>query len=100
IRRVAREELESTVEQLNRPGGKDLDEAIHEARKSVKKVRALLRLVQFELGDTYRKESNGLREVGSKLSEFRDAGAVIEILDKLKEQFPDEFEGRKLDSIR
>jgi CHAD domain-containing protein len=100
VRRIALEELESVADQLGRPRNRNHDEAIHEARKSVKKVRALLRLLRTELGDQYRAESRGLREVGRKLSELRDAGAVIEIFDTLKKKYPDEFRGRKFHSIR
>jgi CHAD domain-containing protein len=100
VRRIAREELESAVDQLGRRRNTSHDEGIHEARKSVKKVRALLRLFQTELGGTYRSESRGLRETGRKLSELRDAGAVIEILDTLKEKYPRELRGHKIDSIR
>jgi CHAD domain-containing protein len=100
VRRIAREELESAVEQLGRRRNGSYDEAIHEARKSVKKVRALLRLFQMELGGKYRTETRGLREAGRKLSELRDAGAVIEILDTLKKKYPQELRGHKVDSIR
>jgi CHAD domain-containing protein len=100
LKRIGRQELESAIDQLGTRTAKDRDEAIHEARKSIKKLRALLRLVRFELGDTYRKESSVLRDVGRKLSELRDAGAVIEILGKLEERFPDEVAGHKLDSVR
>ena len=67
IRRIAREEIESAADQLSK-GHRDRDEAIHEARKSIKKVRAVLRLVHPELGDTYYQESSYLRDVGRKLS--------------------------------
>ena len=53
IRRVAREELRSAVRSLTGRGAKNRDEAVHEARKSVKKLRALLRLVQSELDESY-----------------------------------------------
>lgn len=57
LRRIATEELESAASQLSKAHGQRRDEAIHESRKSVKKVRAILRLVQTELNDTYREES-------------------------------------------
>jgi CHAD domain-containing protein len=75
IARMAREELECAARVL-RDGG-DPDKAIHEARKSVKKTRALLRLV---------KGSNlnaPLREIGRSLSDFRDSAVLVETLDSL-----------------
>ena len=46
IRRVIREEIESAAGQLAGKGDPNRDEAIHEARKSVKKIRGALRLVR------------------------------------------------------
>lgn len=99
-RRVAQEEIAPACAALSRRGKGDRDEDIHEARKSLKKVRALLRLVQPELRDAYGDENKRLRNIGRKLSKFRDSGAVIEVFDNLKEHFPDEWKARQLDPIR
>ncbi len=80
VRRIAREELASAAEGLRREKGAARDEAIHEARKSVKKVRALLRLVG---GGIARRENARLRAVARKLSELRDAAAMLEVLGSL-----------------
>ncbi len=100
VRRIAREELDTVVAQLGHAQSKNRDEAIHEARKSVKKVRALLRLVQPEMGDAYREETRTLREAGRKLSELRDASSVIESLEKLQQGYPDELRRPVFNSIR
>jgi CHAD domain-containing protein len=82
IRRVFFEEIDSAVKQLTTHPSKDRDESIHEARKSLKKLRALLRLVTPLIGnETYRKENQALRGVGRKLSHLRDARATIEIFE-------------------
>src|SRR5579863_13518 len=73
LKRVAREEMEEAGAQLSghkRPGR---DEAIHDARKSIKKVRGL--------------------------SKFRDAFAIIETFDELKSKFQRETRN-KLQSVR
>jgi CHAD domain-containing protein len=100
VRRIASEELESAVSQLTEGQGPNRDEAIHEARKSVKKVRAVLRLMQMELGHTYREESSILGDAGRKLSRFRDAGAIIEILDSLEQKGRNELNAHTLEVIR
>ncbi len=99
IRRIAREEIESAAGQLSK-GHRDRDEAIHEARKSIKKVRAVLRLVHPELGDTYYQETSYLRDVGRKLSLYRDAAAVIEILDSLEQKYRNRLKASTVESIR
>jgi hypothetical protein len=66
----------------------------------VKKVRALLRLVQSEMGNAYREESRTLRNAGNKLSELRDASSVIESLETLQQGYPRELRRPVFDSIR
>src|ERR1017187_1474953 len=97
---IAREELESAAGQLEGKDGGKRDEAIHEARKSLKKTRAVLRLMRGELGPVYRMENTRLRDLGRTLSEFRDAGAMIETFDELKEKYRGELGRRTLSSIR
>lgn len=100
IKRMAKEELQSAADQLSGKAGATRDEAIHEARKSIKKVRGVLRLMRRELGASYQEESAQLRVIGRTLSEFRDAGAIIETFDSLKQKFGDELGRRSLASIR
>lgn len=100
VRRIAHEELDEAVAQLSPARSKNRDDAIHEARKSVKKVRALLRLVQPEMGDAYREETRTLRDAGRTLSELRDARSVIESLEKLQQGYPNELRRSVFDAIR
>jgi CHAD domain-containing protein len=100
IRRVVREEMESAAGQLSGRGTANRDKAIHEARKSVKKVRGALRLLRPELGDTFRAENTRMRDVGRKLSDFRDAGAILEIFDALQTKYSGELGKHTLASIR
>jgi CHAD domain-containing protein len=71
----------------------NLDEAIHDVRRSFKKVRALLRLVRDELGDQiYRDENRCFRDAARPLTEIRDAAVLVDTLDKLIGQVDaDEF---------
>ena len=100
IKRAAREELEFAAGQLDGSAGAARDEAVHEGRKSIKKVRGLLRLARPELGRVYRRESERLGEIGRTLSEFRDAGAIIGTFDALRGKYRDELGRRRLASIR
>jgi CHAD domain-containing protein len=100
LRRIVSEEFDSAVERLTSSSDADRDEAVHEARKSVKKVRAVLRLVETDLGDLYATENVRLRDIGRKLSELRDAGAIIEALDGLIEKYRDELGKQMFASVR
>ncbi|MGD1090683.1 MAG: CHAD domain-containing protein [Bryobacteraceae bacterium] len=64
------------------------NEAVREVRKCFKRVRAALRLVREELGDDiYREENYCFRDAARPLTEVRDAEVLVEIVDKLAQQF-------------
>ena len=95
---MAREQLESAAASLE--GGGKRDAAIHDARKRVKKTRALLRLVKEELGEVFDNENRRLRQAGRDLSEFRDAVAIIDTLDDLREKYRKDLGRHDLVSVR
>jgi CHAD domain-containing protein len=87
IRRVAAAQLADAVERLRDPD-RDRGEAVHEARKDLKKARAVLRLVRDRLGDDlYKAENRRLRDAGRELSDLRDAEVKLETLAALGERF-------------
>jgi CHAD domain-containing protein len=90
VKRLVRKQVESAVEGLTKkPGGKQ-EEAVHDARKRFKKVRALLRLVRPELGEkVYQRENARFRDAARPLSAVRDARVLIESLDGLAERSGD-----------
>ena len=72
VRRIAHEQLGRAITNLalaptNRA------EAIHEARKSLKRLRALVRLVRGELGEqVYRRHNECMRDAARELAGLRD----------------------------
>ena len=57
-------------------------EAVHEARKDLKKLRALVRMARGELGDdTYRRENACFRDAARELAGVRDTDVMLETLD-------------------
>lgn len=83
VRRLARRELGKAADALTRPRGRT--ESVHAARKHVKKVRALLRLVRKRTGSRFfLSENQSLRGFGRKLSEVRDSQVVLSVLDDLR----------------
>ena len=99
LKRAAAADLKSAAKTLQESRG-DRDEAIHTGRKAVKKTRAILRLVRFELGPLYTTQNTVLRDLGRKLSDIRDAGALLGTLDQLEDKYPKELRNRKLDGFR
>src|SRR5262245_49986710 len=59
------------------------DEMVHEARKGLKKLRALVRLVRPGVGGKlYRRENIAFRDISRPLTEVRDAKILVEALDR------------------
>jgi CYTH domain-containing protein/CHAD domain-containing protein len=93
VRRIACGRAESAREELAAADhGEQLAEAIHAARKDMKKLRAVLRLVRNELGEeTFRAENRRYRDAGRLLAASRDAEVKVETLAALEERFGEEM---------
>lgn len=86
IKRIALEQIDKAVDSLN--GSEDRNEAVHDARKRFKKIRALLRLVRDEIGEeVYQAENRCFRDAGRTLSAVRSSQVMIETLDALLDQY-------------
>jgi CHAD domain-containing protein len=88
VRRVLQEQVEDAITQLRGEAGNTPAEAIHEARKDMKKIRSALRLVRDTIGeDAWRRENDRYRDVARRLSSHRDAEILVESLDGLRDRF-------------
>lgn len=84
FRRVAAEEFETTIGRLKAAEGATLAVAVHESRKSCKRLRALFRLVRPSLPDRrYRTLNASVRDAARELSAARDAAALVGMFDDL-----------------
>ncbi|MHB8235476.1 MAG: CHAD domain-containing protein [Solirubrobacteraceae bacterium] len=97
LRRMALGQLELAIESLD---GRDAtlspQERVHEARKALKRLRALLRLVKNDIGEqAYSRESAVVRSTGKRLSQARDAEVLLQTLDDLTERQPKELGRRR-----
>jgi CHAD domain-containing protein len=87
VQRLSLEHLDYAINALA-GGALSPDTTVHEARKALRRVRGLLRLVRDELGkDVYRVENIQLRDTGRLLSEARSAAVAIETLKALEGRF-------------
>jgi CHAD domain-containing protein len=87
LSRVVSAELTSAVAAAGADGTMSVDD-VHEVRKHVKKVRAVLRMLEPTLGKRYDSLSSGLRSASRRLSPLRDADASLETLEKLRARYP------------
>jgi CHAD domain-containing protein len=92
IARMARGRIDHAVDELEGKTDSSSEETVHEARKDMKKLRALLRLVRGELGgDVYRREMACFRDAGQELSGLRDADVMLATLGELEPRYPEEL---------
>lgn len=74
--------------------GDDLPESVHSARKDLKKLRSVPRLVCPVIGgERFRTENKRYRDAGRRLSSSRDAEVKLETLVALGERFGEELPG-------
>lgn len=87
IARVFAEEITGAVGQLVR--SKNREQAVHETRKSLKKIRGLLSLVKPALGSVYKKEDRVFRDAGRLLSDLRDRTVILQVFDRVAAEHPE-----------
>ncbi len=87
VRRILAEQCQRAASGLAENA--DAVTAVHDARKCIKRSRALLRLVRPAIGDAVWKEHNAaLRDVGQGLSAIRDRDVLRQTVEKLKSNAP------------
>ena len=98
LRRMALSQVDLAIEELNgtSAGGKNAEKAVHETRKALKRLRALLRLLRRELGeDAFAREDAAVRDIARRLSGARDAEVMLATLDTLVKRHPRKLARRK-----
>ena len=89
LRRVARGRVGHALDELRGGTESSSEEAVHEARKDMKKLRAVLRLARAELGDeVFRAENAAARDTARLLAGARDATVMLETLEALPVRRP------------
>ena len=90
VRRLARAQIDKALDGLTGRDGTDPEEAVHDARKRFKRVRAVIRLARGGLGRKLAdREDTRFRDAGRPLSEVRDAGVLVQAFDGLVEGRPE-----------
>ncbi len=101
LRRCAREQLDRAIEELTDGIRVDPVKAVHEARKSLKLERSLLRLGRGTFrGEERRHENARFREAARSLGASRDADVMIQALDELAERYAGQVPKRTFSAVR
>jgi CHAD domain-containing protein len=85
VARIARGRIDHAIDELRGNSDSTPEEAVHEARKDLKKLRALLRMARGELGeDTFARENACFRDAGRELAGVRDRDVMLDTLKALE----------------
>jgi CHAD domain-containing protein len=96
LHRMALAQIDLTLELLRGYDSADGATAVHDTRKAIKRLRALLRLLRERLGEeTYARENAALRQTAQRLAGARDAEVMLATLEQLIERHPRKLGRRK-----
>ncbi len=89
LRRIALGQLDLAIELLGDSSSMPPERAVHETRKTLKRLRALMRLLEGEIGSKRAaRERAILRDAGARLASARDAEVMVSTLDALLDRYP------------
>ena len=85
IARIALGRIDHALDELSGATDSSPEEAVHGARKDMKKLRALLRLVRGEIGEkAFRRELTVFGDAARELAGVRDADVMLATLESLE----------------
>jgi CHAD domain-containing protein len=87
IRRIVLRQLDLATSELKSIGDPESDDAIHDARRRVKKIRSVIRLVRPVLDTADRTVDPDLRRVSKLLAPVADGQGVIDTLNQLARRY-------------
>lgn len=100
IKRISLDQIDGALERLSLKT-RNRDRAVHDARVSFKRIRAVLRLVYGELGrDIFKVESREYRDLGRRLARSRDTEVVAGTLEELVHQFSKQLANPDIKTLR
>jgi len=101
LRRCAREQLDTALDELRDGIGEDLARGVHSARKAIKKERSLLRLARGAMSAKQRQRENAaLRDTARLLSGRRDADVMLATVAQLSDRFAGQLPASTFEAIR
>jgi CHAD domain-containing protein len=91
LTKIVRQQLRNTADALTKSEGSQFRSAVHESRKSVKKVRAVAALLTEAGAKLPRRDRKRLKSAARALSRVRDTTAIIETFDWVHRRYPEQL---------
>jgi CHAD domain-containing protein len=99
VRRIVLRQLDLAASELVSVGDPESDEAVHDARRRVKKIRAIIRLIRPVLDKPHRSDPD-LRRVSKMLAPVADGKGVIDTLNELLHRYRKQLPRKTAAAIR
>ena len=100
VRRIVLKQLNLATSELTSIGDPESDEAIHDARRRIKKIRAIIRLVRPVLGKVRDGVDPDLRRISRLLAPVADGQGVIGTLDELARRYQHSLRRHTVEALR
>ena len=88
LTKIVRQQLRNTADALTKSEGSQVRSAVHESRKSVKKVRAVVAFLTEAGAKLPRRDRKRLKSAARALSRVRDTTAIIDTFDRVRRRYP------------
>jgi CHAD domain-containing protein len=88
LTKIVRQQLRNTAHPLTTSAGSQFRSAVHESRKSVKKVRAVAAFLKQAGAKLPRRDRKRLKSAARALSRVRDSTAIIDTFDRVRRRYP------------
>ena len=88
LTKIVRQQLRNSAHALTTSAGNQFRSAVHESRKSVKKVRAVAAFLKHAGAKLPRKDRKRLKSAARALSRVRDSTAIIDTFDRVRRRYP------------
>src|SRR5262245_10081420 len=88
LRNTARRQLRRGSEVLKQRDARTIGTNVHEARRSLKKARAVVSTLRDAGADVPRKDRRRLRKASRELSGLRDSAAIVDTFHRLRKRYP------------
>jgi CHAD domain-containing protein len=88
LTKIVRQQLRTAAHALTTSEGSQFQSAVHESRKSVKKVRAVAAFLTQAGAKLPRRDRKRLKSAARALSRVRDGTAIIDTFDRVRRRYP------------
>ena len=100
LTKIVRRQLRNAADALNTGAGSQLRSAVHESRKSVKKVRAVAAFLKQAGAKLPRRDRRRVKSAARALSQVRDSAAIIDTFDRVRRRYPKQLPEHTYEILR